>query len=1573
MKKNNIFKIGMSLFLSGSMVLQYCIPAFAQEEPVEDPVVDETTDSPVVEETIETPVVEEEPTVPTEETKPEKAEEPEGVVESEPIKTEAMATANLGSNSYAGDEEKLYKFTASSSGYVLIMSGGNDDTYVTLYDQSGEVIESNDDSGINNNFFIYKHVTKGEVIQIGVRTYNEEYASFNFYITMADTNASLEPVITFTRYLYNEDGESVGDSNGYRYEYNILNDSDLDNAKYIDLDGYSNVGTIIDVNYLNKTMNITAYESRTVTLTCREWSTDEVIDTIETDLFLTDDSSYYYTENEINGTYYSYSVKGFAKQDESGKYVANVYYGNEGDMRTIPVEYYYDTALVGSSTASVDIALESYELNDVLEPINGYIINYVDRYDGDLIKCSVIPGTQTSVHARYVNWATGEELYEEDVELRITSEWYGKEYSFSVNYDFIESLNPYSYQYGDPEKDEDGNWIATIELIMDGQFEKEVPVRYVWVDREVVIIPILLNYFDDVTFEKNCEEACPEGYTFNYIYQTNGEYICYIIKDVAPNATYTVTYKQWSTDKTLSTVKIPVQTSNEGTSMEWFDAEYEVQTHVPSGYKLTGVSSELTKSGTVYKQTIYVDKTTSTRECVVNYVFNGKTISSKTLKLKASTISSTINKNKPANYYCDYNEYASGKFTVHLSKHVTKETTLKVTLIDWASNEAIGSPVSIPLTVMTDTYEGGDPLTNYSYNISDIIPDEYTTFRSTEIVKTSAGYKMVLTVARSNDEKSLRDVTINDLDTTYDFVEYFELPFNYGINDFEKTMPKGYSIVGIDRENECITLNVTSESDCLWSVDSSSTVQYIKANKGDIVTLVAPEFTSGSHGDMVKYFWDGYGANVETDNNTLTIPSFKGGSAGYYLTMYDEYGNYDSCDYYVVSSDWYVYWMKYLNVKKGDSATLEVEFEDVYDTDGNLIEMDPEGFTYQWYKENERLNIFEKLSGETNKALDIEKVKEDCTYLCVITDEKGDSQNVRYDLNTGGDFGRLIVLEYSLDGGNTWIESVHSEKYSGQSPLDELSINAITGNSVIVRTKMISENGVNVDPNEYRFSIGGEVLANPAGENTVFSKKLLSANSSKTVSLTKDDQTSIDCFRIYGGKRNNVDEAEDVLGVGNKVFIDGSYNISFGDQLVINDQAYDYNIKYHNLTFNPTYDKYMATEFTVQVGEEEIVFEIGGLVNGEITNITPIYATSGFAYLNQGSTYLIENAYDITLSDSLIIMNKGETATLEVVSGTGVSLYSTNPGVANINGDGVIETGEMSGQTTIVATNDMGVSAKCKVIVLNPIDQIALDKTTLSLVAGNTEALECGISPTDATGSRTIKWTSSNPEVATVTQAGVIKGKVAGNTTITATSVNGIEATCEVTVKPSKTSISSITNSTSGTVVNWAMNPSASGYYLYRGSTKIATFETNDVTSYTDKKAKTNGTKYTYKIVAFYQGENTTVEGTILKASTSSTVTSYYVSRPTISSVTNLATKKMRVKLKARNTTASGWQIQYSAYSDFSSVKTVTVTGNTTLTKDISSLTKGKKYYVRTRWYKTVSGKKYYSAWSAKKYVTIKK
>lgn len=104
------------------------------------------------------------------------------------------------------------------------------------------------------------------------------------------------------------------------------------------------------------------------------------------------------------------------------------------------------------------------------------------------------------------------------------------------------------------------------------------------------------------------------------------------------------------------------------------------------------------------------------------------------------------------------------------------------------------------------------------------------------------------------------------------------------------------------------------------------------------------------------------------------------------------------------------------------------------------------------------------------------------------------------------------------------------------------------------------------------------------------------------------------------------------------------------------------------------------------------------------------------------------------------------------------------------------------------------------------------------------------------------------------------------------------------------------------------------------------------------------------------------------------TVTYQIIPKGTTISSLSAVSKGFTVKWKKQSTQTSGYQIQIATNSGFSKgVKTYTVSGSSTVSKKITKLLSKKKYYVRIRTYKTVSGKNYYSSWSASKYVTTKK
>lgn len=82
--------------------------------------------------------------------------------------------------------------------------------------------------------------------------------------------------------------------------------------------------------------------------------------------------------------------------------------------------------------------------------------------------------------------------------------------------------------------------------------------------------------------------------------------------------------------------------------------------------------------------------------------------------------------------------------------------------------------------------------------------------------------------------------------------------------------------------------------------------------------------------------------------------------------------------------------------------------------------------------------------------------------------------------------------------------------------------------------------------------------------------------------------------------------------------------------------------------------------------------------------------------------------------------------------------------------------------------------------------------------------------------------------------------------------------------------------------------------------------------------------------------------------------------------------KGFTAKWKKQTAQTSGYQVQYSLYKNFKNAKTKTVKKTKTTSISISKLKKKKTYYVRVRTYKTVSGEKYYSAWSKVKKVKTK-
>ena len=135
----------------------------------------------------------------------------------------------------------------------------------------------------------------------------------------------------------------------------------------------------------------------------------------------------------------------------------------------------------------------------------------------------------------------------------------------------------------------------------------------------------------------------------------------------------------------------------------------------------------------------------------------------------------------------------------------------------------------------------------------------------------------------------------------------------------------------------------------------------------------------------------------------------------------------------------------------------------------------------------------------------------------------------------------------------------------------------------------------------------------------------------------------------------------------------------------------------------------------------------------------------------------------------------------------GVVWTSSNVFVALVDKNGKV-TGITPGTATITATSvaNTKVRATCKVTVTSPkkvrSTSVSINKRAITILAGYGETLTASVNPSNA-ANKSIRWTTSNSGVATVSSSGRVIGVAPGTATITATAGDGYsKTTCSVTV-----------------------------------------------------------------------------------------------------------------------------------------------------------------------------------------------
>ena len=103
------------------------------------------------------------------------------------------------------------------------------------------------------------------------------------------------------------------------------------------------------------------------------------------------------------------------------------------------------------------------------------------------------------------------------------------------------------------------------------------------------------------------------------------------------------------------------------------------------------------------------------------------------------------------------------------------------------------------------------------------------------------------------------------------------------------------------------------------------------------------------------------------------------------------------------------------------------------------------------------------------------------------------------------------------------------------------------------------------------------------------------------------------------------------------------------------------------------------------------------------------------------------------------------------------------------------------------------------------------------------------------------------------------------------------------------------------------------------------------------------------------------------KGTYTGTAKKQFVILPPKAQIMNIYTKTAAatVVVKRQTSQTSGYQLRYATNSKLKNAKTITVKGNKNSTIFLNGLHAGTTYYLQTRTYMTVKGKKYYSKWSS--------
>lgn len=282
-----------------------------------------------------------------------------------------------------------------------------------------------------------------------------------------------------------------------------------------------------------------------------------------------------------------------------------------------------------------------------------------------------------------------------------------------------------------------------------------------------------------------------------------------------------------------------------------------------------------------------------------------------------------------------------------------------------------------------------------------------------------------------------------------------------------------------------------------------------------------------------------------------------------------------------------------------------------------------------------------------------------------------------------------------------------------------------------------------------------------------------------TVTLTYKDNG---IFETGGG-------GEYATGVPNKVI-----EITVIDGIRLNYTEVTINTK-GTVLLEPTLTNRLE-EVTWTSSDNRIATVENGLVTGIKEGTAVITATqkiNGIVKKASCTVYVQTSVEKVTLDPERITLGIGKYETIQAsvkpssLKGVSLKWVSSNEEIVQITEAGKLSVtiqGVAGGNAVISAINQSNVVVGfCNVTVLQPVEGMTLSEGEVTSRIGDKVQLRASVTPDNATNQK-VTWKSSNTNVATVSDNGLVTMKAAGTVSIICTSVDNpsVQAFCNVTV-----------------------------------------------------------------------------------------------------------------------------------------------------------------------------------------------